>query len=77
MCGEWIRSDHSLFLDLERDFGDDCIIRQTGCIKMQDAAKLFVPRVIVDVECRCVGIQRTAHIVCFSRFENPAILRAS
>jgi hypothetical protein len=55
MRGKLIRTHQSLLFDLERGLGDNCCIRQTRNVEMQNAARLFPGRIITEVECSSGG----------------------
>jgi len=72
--GERIRPHQSLLADLERDFGDDGIIRQTGCIEMQEDAILLVRRVVTEVESGQRRIEGSTNVRILGGFEDITVV---
>jgi len=74
--GEGIRADQTLLLDLERDFGDDGVIRQAGCSEGQDGAVLAVASVVTQIEHRGGAVHCPARVADLAGFEHPSVLTA-
>ena len=76
MGGEGVGTDQSLLPDLERDLGDDGVIRQARCVEGQDGAVLAVAGVVTQVEDRGGAVHGPARAAGLAGFQHPAVLTA-
>ncbi len=64
---------HALLLDLERDRGDDRIVRQASGVEGQDGAILLVGDIVAEVEGGGSRIDDAANAAILRRFEDLAV----